>query len=205
MALVEPFPKFETLFLDSIRNTRNCSSKFGTVLTPTTTPTSNYFRSVRHLWNPRVPLRSSHRELRPGAFDSSIQPPVRRQSTDFFSAPANFVFSGQPPPLLELCSSFFSSPARGLSSPSPSLFPLAAAPPPPSVLPSSVTLPPGGRRRSRLARGDGRPDPPPCARIPLPLLPFHGERKEKEGGRRWRFCEIPLGNFKTVRRNFVSI
>jgi hypothetical protein len=132
MALVEPFPKFETPFLDSIRNTRNCSPKFGTVLTPTTTPTSNYFRSVRHLWNPRVPLRSSHRELRPRAFDSSIQPPVHRQSTDFFSAPANFVFSGESPPLLELCSSFFFFPRAGaLFPPHPLSLPWRRHPLPP--------------------------------------------------------------------------
>jgi hypothetical protein len=61
---------------------------------------------MRHWRNLRVPLRVSRQELRPGAFDLSIRPPVRRQSTDFSSAPANFVFSGGPPPLLSLCSSF---------------------------------------------------------------------------------------------------
>jgi hypothetical protein len=40
------------------------------------------------LGNPRVPLRSSHEELCPGVFDSSIRTTVRPQSAFFFSTPA---------------------------------------------------------------------------------------------------------------------
>jgi hypothetical protein len=85
--LVEPFPNLETISPDSIHNSRNCSPKFRVVPTLATTPTSNYFQYVHCRQNLRVLLSSSHRELRPGAFDLSIQPMVRCQSTFFFSAP----------------------------------------------------------------------------------------------------------------------
>jgi hypothetical protein len=85
---------------NSIRNSRNCSPKFETVSTLSTTPTTNHFRPVHRRWNPRVPPRSSRRELRPGAFNFSIRLTVRLQSANLCLAPTNFVFSGEPPPLL---------------------------------------------------------------------------------------------------------
>jgi hypothetical protein len=127
----------------------------------------------------RVPLRSSRRELRPGAFDSSIQPMVRPQSVNLCSALANFIFPNEPPPLLHL--GFFR-------------FPVSAGPSSPFAL-SVVPLPlcfPLARRRS-LPRGRRpRPPPPPTplrARLARPPLraaallsppPPMVERKEKE-------------------------
>jgi hypothetical protein len=89
LLLVEHIPNHKTFSSYSIPGSRNCSTKFGAVPTPMA---SNYFRSVRRRWNPRVPLCSSHRELRPDAFDSSIRPTVRTQSV-FFSLAATRFFS----------------------------------------------------------------------------------------------------------------
>jgi hypothetical protein len=98
--LVEPFPILEIVSPDSSNNSRNYLSKFGAV----PTPASNYFQSMHRWQNQRVLLRSSRQNLRLGALDSSIRPSVHRQSTDFFSASANFVFSGE---LSTLSSMFF--------------------------------------------------------------------------------------------------
>jgi hypothetical protein len=67
---------------NSIPSSRYCSPKFGAILTPATTPASNYSQSVHRLRNPRVPLRSSRRGLCRDAFGSSIGPPSLRQSMD---------------------------------------------------------------------------------------------------------------------------
>jgi hypothetical protein len=134
--------------------------------------------------NPRVPLLEYRQELRISAFDSSIRPPVRHQSTDFSSAPTNFVFSGEPPTLLSLCSSFFFFTAQLLS------LPLAAVPPPPPFPPPGMTLPPSDRRPR--ARSLGR------------LTPSTFLVREEGGGRRWKFCKKTLGKFETVRRNLVQ-
>jgi hypothetical protein len=39
--LAEPFPNLEIVSRDSIHNSKNCSQKFGAVLTPATTLASN--------------------------------------------------------------------------------------------------------------------------------------------------------------------
>jgi hypothetical protein len=87
--------KFQNRFLDSIHNSRNCLPKFRAV----PTSASNCFHSMRRWRNLRVPLRSSHRGIRPGAFDSSIGPPIRCKSTDFATAPASVFFSDEQTPL----------------------------------------------------------------------------------------------------------
>jgi hypothetical protein len=107
--------------------------------------------------------------------------------------------------------------AQPLSSPPPSL-PLAAAPLPSPFLPRPMvplplrrtsaappTPPPPAHRAPACAtrcaqrRPAAWPLPPACVDLRLPS-PFHGERKEEEGGGRWCFCEIPLGKFRTVRK-----
>jgi hypothetical protein len=138
--LVEPFPNLETISPDSTHNSRNCSPKFGVV----PTPANNYFRSVRRWRNPRVPLCSSHQELRPGVFDLSIRPLVHRQSTDFFSAPAKFVFSSEQTPLF--ISPFFvfstarSQPSLSLPSPYSPPWPSPFPPRPATVTPWPAPL-----------------------------------------------------------------
>jgi hypothetical protein len=157
--LVEPFPNPGTVSSVSIHNSRNCSSKFGAVPTPETTPASNYFQSVRRCRNPRVSLHLSRRELRLVAFDSSIRPSVRHQSMIFFSAPANSVFSCEPPSIVVHKVSPFFVPIRatpfsplslslhGGGAPSPS-FPAPRAAPPPTTAPSPVrSSSPGLRAR----------------------------------------------------------
>jgi hypothetical protein len=92
------------------------------VPTPATTPVSNYFRSVLHRRKPRVSLRSSHRGLSPGAFDSSIRSTVHPQSMNLYSTPARVVFSGEPPFLYRWFLHFLCFPVRaGPLSPSPHL------------------------------------------------------------------------------------
>jgi hypothetical protein len=66
-----PFQISKPFHPDSIHNSRNYSPKFRVV----PTPASNYFQSVHRWQNSRVPLCSSHREVRPSVFDSSIRPP----------------------------------------------------------------------------------------------------------------------------------
>jgi hypothetical protein len=75
------------------------------VPTPTTTPTSNYSQSMHRLRNLRVPLRSSRRGLRLGAYGLLIGPLNLYQSKDFPSAPTRVFF---PSELLH-SSSLFSS------------------------------------------------------------------------------------------------
>jgi hypothetical protein len=174
--LVEPFSKFETPPSDSIRNPEIARRSSEVVLTPTTTPASNYFQSMRRRRNPRVPLCSSRRELRPGAFDSSIRSIVHPQSKILCSATARVVFSGEPSPLLYLWFLHvlrFSS-VQGL--------PLPHLLSPGGDTPPSLVPPPRGGGRT------GRPAWP--QRSPLPSSPPMVERKEKRGGRRWKFCNL---------------
>jgi hypothetical protein len=141
------------------------------VPTPAITPVSNYFRSVRRQWNPRVPLRLPCQELRPGVFDSSIQPMVHLQSTILCSAPARVVFSGEPPPLLYLGFLRFSIfPSMQGPSPSPAATPLplwltAARPPHARGPPPAAPVRPADRLGPAV-------QPPP-----LPS-PSHGSRRK---------------------------
>jgi hypothetical protein len=89
--LVEPFPKFENPSPVEIRNSRNYSPKFMTV----PTPARNYFRSVLRWWNARVPLRSSRRELRPGAFDFIDSIDGSSSIGEFVLGSRDVVFSGE--------------------------------------------------------------------------------------------------------------
>jgi hypothetical protein len=133
--LAEPVPEHETISLDSIPSSRNCSPKFGVVQTPATTSTSNYFQSVHCLRNPRVPLRSSCRGLCRIVSGSSIGPPNLRQSTILSSALTRVFFPGEKTPLLYLG---FLRVLRFLVRAGPPSLPLtfpAAAPPPPSISP----------------------------------------------------------------------
>jgi hypothetical protein len=66
--LTESFPNLEIVSSYSTHNSRNCSPKFGTVLTVATTPSSNDFQYVRCWRNPRIQLRSSRRGLHLSAF-----------------------------------------------------------------------------------------------------------------------------------------
>jgi hypothetical protein len=156
----------------SIHNSRNCSTKFEAVPTLMTTLTSNYFQSVRRWQNPRVQLRSSRQELRPGAFDSSIRPPIHRQSTDFSSALTRFFF---PDELFHCCSWMFHC------------FLLHVCNPPLS-LSSSPRRPPPAVAHGQRPRVLPATSPPPSA-DPLPNQPSpspcHSVRKEMERGRRW--------------------
>jgi hypothetical protein len=201
-SLAEPFPNLETVSPDSIHNSRNCLPKFGAVPTPSTTPVSNYFQSMRRWQNPRVPLHSSRRELRPDAFDSSIRLLIRRQSTIFFLTPANFVFSRELAPL-------FSEPFLHFSpcvaAQFPSLFrtlsphvppPPHCAPPtaeatamtrPPSPLASAVAAVlawPTGAHTTPAPRPGLRPSPlPPARATPSSSLPMAtiGEKVGEDG------------------------
>jgi hypothetical protein len=138
--LVESFPNPETVSPILIHNSWNCSSKFGAVPTLATTPASNYFQSV-HCWkNPRVPLHSSRWELCLGAFYSSIQPSICCQSTIFFSAPVNSVFSSEPPPLLSKFFLHFPLYAQPLSLSPLSLFLPGVSPPSSLFSPSAAPL-----------------------------------------------------------------
>jgi hypothetical protein len=156
-----------------------------TVPTPTITPASNYFRSVRRRQNPRVPLCSSCRELRPSAFDSSIRPTFCPQSANLCLTLANCVFSNEPPPLLNIgFLRFFVFPfVHGPFL--PSLSPLAAAPLPlRSPPPGGAPFPP---RRSRAPRAmpvqPARPARPSPMRAtpfsPLPLPGLRGRRRKR--------------------------
>jgi hypothetical protein len=98
LLLAELIPNHKTVSPDSIPSSRNCSPKFEAV----STTASNYSQSMHRLWNLRIPLRSSRRGLHRSAFDSSIEPPNRHQSTVFFSAPARVFFPDEKPPLLSL-------------------------------------------------------------------------------------------------------
>jgi hypothetical protein len=133
------------------------------VPTPAKTPASSYFRSVCRRRNPRVPLRSSRRELRPGAFNSSIRPTVHPQSTNLCSTPVRVVFSVEPPPLLYL--GFLCFPVHtGPPSPFPHL-PGGGAP--------SPQLPPGAAPLPSLRRRPAR-HPPLRSLLLSPPLPSHG-------------------------------
>jgi hypothetical protein len=173
------------------------------------TPASNYSQSVHRLPNPRVPLRSSCRGLRQGAFGSSIGPSNLRKSTDFSSAPARVFFPDEKPPLLCLgFLRFFVFPSvQGLPH-SLLTFPGGGAPPP-SVSPPVEPLfplpgggrwcqprsraPPGGGGRALCGRTRGRPARPdiPCT-APSSSLPLSSmdRRKKMRGRRRYQFYKF---------------
>jgi hypothetical protein len=150
-----------------IPSSRYCSPQFGAVPTPATTLPSNYSQFVHYLRNPRVPLRSSRRGLRRGAFGSSIGPPNLRQSTDFFSAPARVFFPGEKPPLLHL--GFLRFHVRAVPhSPSPHLSRWQR--PSPTFSPPTASLSPSQRRRPRpRSECPASPDWLPLAQ-PVPFL-----------------------------------
>jgi hypothetical protein len=146
---------------------------------------------VHHWRNPRVPLRSSCRELRPDAFNSSIRPLVHHRSTIFFSAPANFVFSSE---LYSLFSKSFLC-----FSPHVATQPISLSPSPCVPFHPHHALPSSGRRGSAGRRlcGPARPWPtaePPLVRV-APLLPAHGDCR-RGGWRRMRFFKITPGIFE---------
>jgi hypothetical protein len=138
------------------------------------TPASNYVQSVCLWRNPRVPLCLSRQGLHLGVVYSSIRPSVRRQSTTFFSAPANSVFSSELSSIVVHWVSLF-------------LFPYAH---PPSTLSLSPASAPPRPVLAPLPRDPLRPTPS----LP-PLFPCHGERKKMKRGRRWCFCEKVPGVF----------
>jgi hypothetical protein len=95
-----------------------------------TTPASNYFQFMHHQRNPRVLLCSPRRELRFGAFDSSIGPTVRPQST-FFSTPVRVSSPVSPSSIVAHGVFRFCFPQHNpLSSLLPPAAPLPHAPPP---------------------------------------------------------------------------
>jgi hypothetical protein len=97
----DPFRKSRSIAPSVPRRSSGCSNS-----------ASNYFQSVHRRRNPRIPLCSSRRVLRLGAFGSSIGPPIHRQST---------IFSGEFSPLLPMKVLCFPSPYASihLDSPSP--------------------------------------------------------------------------------------
>jgi hypothetical protein len=146
----DPFRKSRSIAPSVPRRSSGCSNS-----------ASNYFQSVHRRRNPRIPLCSSRRVLRLGAFGSSIGPPIHRQST---------IFSGEFSPLLPMKVLCFPSPYASihLDSPSPwcplfvfvfllSLCPLSLPHSPlarPSPLVSDDTAPSGSPPMR------GRPDEP---------------------------------------------
>jgi hypothetical protein len=152
------------------------------VPSPATTPVSNYFRSVHHRWNPRVPMCSSCQELCPGAFDSSIRPTVRPQSVDLSSALAMVSYAMSLSSIVAYGVLRFCFPHVALSL-SPSL----------SLTDNGVLLRSSPPRR-RLA-------------LPWPPSPFPSmvERKEMEQEEEGDFANRPLNNFKTMRINMFPI
>jgi hypothetical protein len=183
--LVEPFPKFETPPSDSIRNSRNCSPKFGTV----PTRARNYFRSMRRRQNLRVPLRSSRRELCPGAIDSPIWSTIRPQSTNLCSAPARVVFSYEAPPLLYL--GFLCFPIR-VWPPSPSPHLSQRRCPSPSILPPAEAAAP-----VRAPHPVGRPGSPPlCSPLLSPPIPWLRGRRRKRR-KKMIFCKLVPVSFNS--------
>jgi hypothetical protein len=154
----KPHPQIRS---ETLRIARRSSE---VVPTPATTPTSKYFRSVRCRRNPRVPLHSSRRELRPGAFDSSIRLTVHPQSTILCSAPARVVFSGEPPPLLYLVFLSF------LRFPSVHGLPLPPLPSPDGVGRARPPRPPRAPPRCRCLGRSARPSVQPL----VFSSPFHG-------------------------------
>jgi hypothetical protein len=129
------------------------------VPTPATTSVSNYFRSMRRRQNPRVPLRSPRRELRPGVFNLSIRPTVHPQSMNLCSVLVRVVFSDEPPLLLYLGFLCFLV-CAGPPSPSPHL---------PRVTPLPLNFPPPLGPAPLAATGSASP----CSAPPLPS-PSHG-------------------------------
>jgi hypothetical protein len=193
--ILKPFPP------DSIHNSLNCSPKFGAVPTPVTTLVSNYFKSMRRCRNQRVPLRSYHRELHPGAFNSSIRPLVRCQSTVFLSASVNLDFSGEQTPLFH--SPFFvSSTARSHISISPPLPHFSCAPflSPPAAETHSPAVVGSGRGRpagAPLTRSSSQSThlQPPGASGPLTFLPMATVGEEAGHG--------DFAKWKTAHQKFV--
>jgi hypothetical protein len=138
-------------------------------------------------------MHSTHRELCPGAFDSSIRPPVHPQSVMMSSAPAK---SSSPvsPSTIAVHEAFYSSFSRpcmaslSLPSPSPVVVPLPLRFPPrrrcprprtprPCVCPSPQLLSRPARPMRRLAQPPVRAPPP----LPLPWMRERRWREEEEG------------------------
>jgi hypothetical protein len=213
--------RFKTPPSDSIWNSRNRSPKFGGV----STPASNYFWFVRRRRNPRVPLCSSRRELRPGASNLSIQPPDLRESVKLSSALARWSSPVSPSTIVvheAFC--FFVSHSRraSLSLPSspkwrcplPLHFPTPAWPFPPAVAtnggwarpaPCAAPAPPTADatpRRHPLPRHALTRPPPPARAAPSPSSPsmVRGRRRREE---QEDVCEIAPVRNKTVHRNLV--
>jgi hypothetical protein len=141
------------------------------------TPASNYVQSVCLWRNPRVPLCLSRQGLHLGVVYSSIRPSVRRQSTTFFSAPANSVFSSELSSIVVHWVSLFLFPYAH-----PSLYPLS--------LPGVSTPPP------RACPPPPRPlatDPFPPPSLPLPWWEEEDEeRKEMVFLRKSPWCILKL-------------
>jgi hypothetical protein len=120
---------------------------------------SNYFQSVHRLWNPRVPLCSSHRGLRLGASGSSIGPPNHRQSTVSSLARVKVTF----PVSLLHCFQPSSSFSSSMEVPPPR----SPSPPPPA---------PRGAPQALLARDALPPRRPACAPVGARARPRLGRR-----------------------------
>jgi hypothetical protein len=127
-------------------------------------------------------MRLYHRELRPGAFNSLIRSSVRRQSTIFFSAPANSVFSSELPSIVfHGVSSFFSPICTTYLSPF-SPYPLLPLPCPALGGGARPTWPVWPPRRPLLPRCRLGPSSPMRRRPPLPPLFPLPWLEEKDGG-----------------------
>jgi hypothetical protein len=148
---------------------------------------------MRHRRNLRVLLRSSHRELRPGAFDSLIRPMVRPQSMKLSSTPARSSSEMSRPPLLHLwflCFFVSHSHSASFSLPSTSS---TVAPSPRVFLPTRSPLPllsNGGGRRNRRLDGDDSPPYGSASLSPSLLsLPCLRGRRRRRRKKKRSFCE----------------
>jgi hypothetical protein len=170
---VEPIPEHETFLQIQLPALGIAHRSSEAVLTPATTPASNYSQSMHRLRNLRIPLQSSSRGLRLGAFGSSIGPLNLHQSTVSFSAPGRVFFPGEKPPLLylEFLLFFVFLSVHGL--PLPSLTFLGGGVPPPAFPPAAPFPPPRRRRRwptaataprAALLGGGGRAPRALCSR-----------------------------------------
>jgi hypothetical protein len=149
------------------------------------TPASNYFRSVRRRWNLRVPLRSYHRGICPGAFDSSIRLTVCPPISVFFSASARSPSPVSPSTIVVHEALLFLRFLSVQRLPLPSLFPSSGGTPAPSVSPTRRGPTPPDGSRQRLARHCARDRRPPTGRpspssSPLSLPWLRGRRRRKK-------------------------
>jgi hypothetical protein len=168
---VEPIPEHETFLQIQLPALGIAHRSSEAVLTPATTPASNYSQSMHRLRNLRIPLQSSSRGLRLGAFGSSIGPLNLHQSTVSFSAPGRVFFPGEKPPLLylEFLLFFVFLSVHGL--PLPSLTFLGGGGPPPGLPPPGALSP--SPTAAAVADGSDRaPRGPPRRRRPCPACPM---------------------------------